>query len=177
MGIGGRDPFLAPSFIVCGFECSQTVDISCFLSIIWVGWGWGARGCCPVGFLGCFPNQSGKFWHIWGICITLAQGQPSDTSPVGKFEELRSSLTFSVTWNGGSFPAAIVRSEGQLESGICNDATSQGLWPHFSTSTVSLPCSAPVYRGTTRAGHITWGSEVADKSALGFTLLDYARAV
>lgn len=55
MGIGGLDPFLAPSFIVCGFECSQTVDISCFLSIIWVGWGWGARGCCPVGFLGCLP--------------------------------------------------------------------------------------------------------------------------
>lgn len=27
VGVGGRDPFLAPSFIVHGFECSQTVSI------------------------------------------------------------------------------------------------------------------------------------------------------
>lgn len=39
MGVGGRDPFLAPSFMVHGFECSQTVSISCFLSIIWMGLG------------------------------------------------------------------------------------------------------------------------------------------
>lgn len=53
--------------------------------------------------------------------------------------------------------------KGQFEPAVYNDVPPLG----FAATLPSLHCNAcfvPVFRGTVRAGHIPWGSEVADRS-------------